>query len=75
VLTAFGNSKLRFLTTQLLLNRYPYTVRPMLAQPGPPPRFAPAVSTSNLAEDDEFNVEMAFYGIVTLYERFPPPLE
>lgn len=30
VLTAFNNSKLRFLTTQVLLNRYPQSVRPQL---------------------------------------------
>jgi hypothetical protein len=30
VLTAFNNSKLRFLTTQVLINRYPNSVRPML---------------------------------------------
>jgi hypothetical protein len=30
VLTAFNNSKLRFLTTQVLINRYPNSVRPQL---------------------------------------------
>ncbi len=45
VLTSFNNSKLRFLTTQVLLNRYPNSVRPQLlvaggkegeGQPAPP---------------------------------------
>jgi len=30
VLTAFNNSKMRFLTTQVLINRYPNSVRPQL---------------------------------------------
>ena len=34
VLTSFNNSKLRFLTTQVLLNRYPNSVRPNVAGTG-----------------------------------------
>jgi hypothetical protein len=86
VLTAFGNSKLRFLTTQFLVNHYPSSVRPPL----PPPADAQGAGTSRgpafpaqyagpgapgSAGDLESNVEMVLYGGVTLYERYPPPLD
>jgi hypothetical protein len=78
---AFSNSKLRFLTTQLLMNRYTSSIRPVLPNldaklgPLPDPRrrnfaAAPPPPTDEL----ETNVELVIYGIVTLYERFPPPL-
>ena len=78
---AFTNSKLRFLTTQLLMNRYTGSIRPVLPNldtklgPLPDPRrrnfaAAPPPPTDEL----ETNVELAIYGIVTLYERYPPPL-
>jgi hypothetical protein len=106
VLTAFNNSKLRFLTTQVLLNRYPNSVRPMLVGQkagiedgagGVPPQL-PAMPmggmfpmgggavgefpmggfgmpgaglTGSSGEELENNVEMAIYGIATLYERYP----
>ncbi len=114
VQTAFLNSKLRFLTTQLLLNRYPGTLRPQVVDqesPGfkggdplrgmkffPPPPFNPTgpgpgpagpagtrlpgafkgavgpqySATAGSEDDMETNVEMAIYGFVTLYERYPP---
>ena len=99
VQTAFGNSKIRFLTTQVLLNRYPSSIRPPIVvetkgsdkkstdlpkgpggQPdkggvvlpggGNPGGGSPSVASSG--EDLEGNVEMVIYGIVTLYERYPP---
>src|SRR5205085_5878375 len=81
VQTAFANSKLRFLTTQVLLNRYTSSLRPQLpvvdtrtgfGPSGRGPFFQPAVAAGT--DDMETNVEMVIYGIVTLYERYPPPL-
>ena len=102
VLLAFSKSPLRFLTTQVILNRYPHSVRPNLATaepkekgnflnpkgkgkggtgeaviPGGNPFFpmgggirqqAPPAAGS----DQESNMELVIYGIVTLYERYPP---
>jgi hypothetical protein len=101
VQTAFSNSRLRFLTTQVLLNRYPGTLRPQIVEdnPGgligpqlPPrgpggfpridPRFGggerggvPMPSVAPASSEMETNVELVIYGIVTLYERFPPPIQ
>ncbi|MCI0637765.1 MAG: hypothetical protein L0Y72_22105 [Gemmataceae bacterium] len=120
VQTAFNNSVLRFLTTQVLVNRYPSSMRPHLVgqgssgyldpggigegglrmpaglmppqmpgafggfpggdvaggvQPGGFPasgQFNPFGITTTAADDMETNVEVVLYGIVTLYERFPP---
>jgi hypothetical protein len=93
VLASFANSKLRFLTTQIVLNRYPDTVRPDIIDPNAQqvagiflggrrprvvydPRNTPAPSTGGggMSEEQESNVELCIYGIVTLYERFPPRL-
>jgi hypothetical protein len=86
---AFSNSKLRFLTTQVLMNRYPGSLRPQIIEPDDPnnpnanpnrpfglpfgrgPIMPPPVQ--NVGDDMETNIEMVIYGIVTLYERFPPP--
>ena len=81
VLRAFSNSKLRFLTTQLLTNRYTSSIRPQLpnldtskgaAPPDPRRRYVPPPPPP--IEELESNYELVIYGIVTLYERFPPPL-
>jgi hypothetical protein len=121
---AFADSNLRFLTTQVLLNRYPHNLRapeatmvastgftPGAANPvlpkaggsaafygvgsgygmrgGPMPKgpgaFEPQPSqpplkggpvgrgtgTAGVVEEQEANVELVLYGIVTLYERYP----
>lgn len=63
VQTAFNNSDLRFLTTQLQIRHYPFSVRP---------RFrAGASKTSASNEEMEANVELVIYGTVTIYERYP----
>lgn len=116
VMAAFGNSRMRFLTTQVLLNRYPNSLRPEQGQmfakgyggPGGPPMpgltpfggpgglpmipapgmFAPGMGGSMgddpynpygmgrnaLTSDEErqSNLELVLYGIVSLYERYPP---
>jgi hypothetical protein len=100
VQTAFTDSSLRFLLTQVVMNRYPGSMRPAEptdpnaaptpagAPPGPvrPPRRpffprgiragpgaqAPAPDTATASSDEESNVELVLYGIVSLYERYPP---
>ncbi len=112
VQTAFANSHLRFLTTQVILSRYPQSMRPNLLQagapaaggeggpmapgtlpPGPGPMGRPplppgpmgrpflppgvnpqAGAGSGAVDDQESNMEMVIYGIVTFYERYPPRL-
>ncbi len=101
VLLAFSKSLLRFVTTQVILNRYPHSLRPSGANsqpakkgfnpkgfnpkgfnpkgfnpkefggfPGPEGfRQQPAAGASS---EQESNVELVIYGIVTLYERYPP---
>jgi hypothetical protein len=77
---AFSNSKLRFLTTQLLMNRYTSSIRPQLPNldiktgPLPDPRRRFAAPPPPPTDELETNVELVIYGIVTLYERYPPPL-
>lgn len=100
VLLAFTNSPLRFLTTQVIVNRYPRSLRPSLNQvagrgagggdgdmggqrPGAAPiggggggGFPPGGNRPERAvatgESSESNMELVIYGIVTLYERYPP---
>jgi hypothetical protein len=111
VQAAFANSKLRFLTTQVVMNRYPQSVRPpetseqvagAEAPGGRPERaqllpgarpFRPAfaglprggvvspggvrgsagdTTSPGMGDEQESNVELVLYGIVSLYERFPP---
>jgi hypothetical protein len=92
VLTVFNNSPLRFLTTQVLLNHYPGSVRPLdpsspgfggpgpglggLGFGGPGPGGlgfgGPGSGRPEAAQDLEANMELVIYGIVTLYERYPP---
>ena len=92
VLLAFSKSHLRFVTTQVILNRYPNSVRPSggTAQPkgkggfGPKDfgfgegtigpglggvRHQPAASSGS---NQESNIELVIYGIMTMYERYPP---
>jgi len=104
VQAAFVTSKLRFLTTQVILNRYPQSVRPPEAEqsatiPGGAPaqrtnrpmllpggyarggvvgRYGPTGGTAapgappGAADEQESNVELVLYGVVSLYERYPP---
>ncbi len=88
VLTSFNNSKLRFLSTQVLLNQYTGSLQPPAieekvdAPPEPPRRFGPgfkgdppapkAPEQTGGGADLETNMEMVIYGIVTLYQRYPP---
>lgn len=80
---AFANSRLRFLMTQVVLNRYPSSVRPQISggeDKGGKGNFKGALNpgaggaknAGGGGEDLEANVELVLYGIVTLYERFPP---
>jgi len=122
VQTSFANSKLRFLTTQVLMNRYPYSLNPNLNKkadtggigvppsvgpmgPGPmgprlpmegagsgspmggtpgagfpmeggPGGFGDDFGGGTRSNDElEANVELVIYGVVTLYERYPPKQE
>ncbi|MBI3408117.1 MAG: hypothetical protein HY040_07145 [Planctomycetes bacterium] len=138
VLTAFSNSRFRFLITEVLKNRYPASMRPQSAQltqaasanltgevknvGQAPPRLGdfegfrggkafgpgpkglggapkglgtqPQGGGGRLAKEDggfggtqrpqrnatvnedlEANIEMVIYGIVTVYQRYPPPSE
>jgi hypothetical protein len=107
VLTAFANSKLRFLTTQVIINRYPNSVRPDDSTTNTPTPMTPFRGPADVAgpkmrrpgggdfpmmpfgrpfsgsgfgtntpvgnpADEETNVEMVIYGIVSMYERYPP---
>jgi hypothetical protein len=127
VQTAFADSQLRFLTTQVLLSHYPHSVHsaevgrqimagapskasmpsgplgpfggpmsfpggggmpmpPAAAMAPPPSAMAPVggigmmpggIATANAAlasisSDQEANMELVLYGVVSLYERFPP---
>ncbi len=83
---AFNNSKLRFLTTQLSLNRYPGSLRPVLPvetttsglinprEVRPTRQPENEQPSSGSSDEMENNIEMVIYGVVTLYERYPPPL-
>lgn len=124
VLTAFNNSRLRFLMSQVLLNHYTKSVKPDLPgetptetaggaagpsfgpvagpgmiKPGGPGAFRPGGkgpaggfgsqggflgpmggattgdtghAAASTTDDLEANMEVVIYGIVTLYERYPP---
>lgn len=100
VLTAFNNSKLRFLETQVLLNQYTGSLQPPVVEEnanntggpavpnmpnfprlrpgggggiGPMPGFQPKNQSGESGSADlETNMEMVIYGIVTLYQRYPP---
>ena len=94
VLLAFSKSRLRFLTTQVILNRYPHSVRPEFGETQPGNKgFNPKDffkggeaaagqgfggfrnqprTVSSSSTDQESNMELVVYGVVTLYERYPP---
>jgi hypothetical protein len=80
VLTAFSNSKLRFVVTQVLLNRFPETLQPQLPKDGQPVAAAAGrgrqvtAPTAGNADSMETNYELVLYGMMTLYERFPAPV-
>lgn len=84
VIRAFNNSKLRFLMTQLSLNRYPGSLRPQLPVETTnsgllnpfdrPDRIVEQPQSTGSADEMETNIEMVLYGIVTLYDRYPQPL-
>lgn len=83
VQSAFNNSRLRFLTTQVLLTRSPGSVRPQVIEGADAPAGAGPIAGaaggpagqpqagSAINEDLETNVEIVIYGIITIYERFP----
>lgn len=83
VLTSFSNSPFRFVLNQMLMNRYPNTVRPVLPtlEKGFEKKFnprdfakVPPAQTQQMTGEEvtEANVELVLYGTVTLYERYPP---
>lgn len=113
VLLAFTNSPLRFLTTQVIMNRYPRSLRPTqnlvagksggdtetkqtdggdigvdkgaVKMPGKGkgrfggfgrnfhlPGTQRAQSAVTTGDSSESNMELVIYGIVTIYERYPP---
>lgn len=88
VVTAFSNSKYRFLLNQVLINRYPGSLRPAIFAKDDKSQIQPPVGPFGLpagrgpgmmpplggAPEDEMesNVELVLYGTVTLYERYPP---
>jgi hypothetical protein len=71
VQTSFNNSRLRFLTNQVLLNRYAKSVRPQ----DDPQKGIPAQPVggggSSVSDELETNVELVIYGVITLYEKYP----
>jgi len=80
VLAAFANSDLRLVMTQILQNNYG-SVRPEIIEAkGPgvgiqPPfgqPFQPFQPTQPVSEEQEANVELIIYGIISIYERHPP---
>ena len=87
VLTAFNNSRLRFLQTQVLLNQYSGSMQPPAPQKddnAPPPipvkgskfkGFGPRPVGPPVdvggASDMDTNIEMVIYGIMTVYQRYP----
>jgi hypothetical protein len=86
VLTHFNNSKLRFLETQVLLNHYSGSLQPppppdaKSDNPRPGfPGFGPGnrgpgqPAAAGGGQDLETNMEIVIYGIMTLYQRYPPP--
>ena len=88
ILTAFNNSKFRFLETQVLLNHFPGSLQPPLVEekkevvgdqifirPERIPRRPPGEGGNPAVRgggDSEANMELVIYGIMTLYQRYPP---
>lgn len=86
VVSTFNNSKLRFLETQILVNHYaeqlqppPLPIENKADGGGFPPKFGggreqaggPLVGAPS-TNADESNMELVIYGIMTLYQRYPP---
>jgi hypothetical protein len=75
---ALADCKFRFLTTQVLMNRCPESMRPARAIPvgggegvvQPPPN--PLDELGGGGNQQETNIEIVIYGVITLYERYPP---
>ncbi len=90
VLTAFNNSKLRFLATQVLINQHTGSLQPPSPDKkddGGEKKGAPGKGVGNPmgfggggakeatgggGSDLDTNMEMVIYGIMTLYQRYPP---
>jgi hypothetical protein len=89
VMTAFNNSKLRFLASQVLVNQHTGSLQPPASDkkedggdkkgaPGKGPMGAGGVGggakepASSGGGDLETNMEMVIYGVMTLYQRYPP---
>ncbi len=80
VLTTFNNSRLRFLTTQFLINQTRENIQPLLPEElasVPAGGFRQPARPKTQPVDDNLtnNLELVLYGIVTLFERYPPPLQ
>ncbi len=77
---ALADCKFRFLTTQVVMNRCPESMRPPKkaedmageAPPGIRPPGRQAEDEQAGGNQDETNVELVIYGVITLYERYPP---
>ncbi|MCS6850139.1 MAG: hypothetical protein NZ700_03090 [Gemmataceae bacterium] len=78
VLTALANSKLRLQTTQVDWHRTREKIRPpepaKPKEPAPPMTGAPERpgAAAAMEEPPMSLVELAYYGIASLYERYPP---
>ncbi len=81
VLTQFTNSKLRLLLTQVLLNHHHGSLAPPKAVAPVGPKGLPPIGIPNRAAPGgggggggelETNMELVMYGVMTLYQRYPP---
>jgi hypothetical protein len=75
VLRAFANSRLHFQTTQLHLTRYRQTGATTGSAPPPPnvPGNPGGQPTGSTGEEMNTNlVELALYGLASIYEKYPP---
>jgi len=78
VQAALADCKFRFLTTQVIMNRCGESMRPYKQEgtgPGegrPGPMSQPQEELGLGGSQPETNVELVVYGVITLYERYPP---
>jgi len=76
VQAALADCQFRFLTTQVVMNRCPDSMRPPKQEAGPMGfegiRPQPQEEQQSGANQQETNVELVIYGVITLYERYPP---
>lgn len=63
---ALADCNFRFLTTQVVQNRCPDSMRPTKTGVQSP------VEEPSSGNQQETNVELVIYGVITLYERYPP---